>query len=677
MYKYLFIVVLVVFFLYSPIVIFAAKDDWKAIEPAHLALKAPLVEKDADAEAIFWEVRVQDQDDGFGVRTVLNHYLRIKVFTERGRDEQSKIDIPYFGDYKIKDIAGRTIKPDGSIVELKKDAIFDRTIINSRGIKIKAKSFAMPAVEPGVIIEYRWKEIRDGEISFYVHLDFQRDIPVQEVKYFIKPYSAPGFSYGMRLRNFNCPSLPLNKEKDGFSSTTLNNVPAFREEPYMPPEDSIRPWILVYYIEDKESSPDIFWQNYGKEVFENVKEFTKVNDDVRKSLSNIISPSDSPKDKVDKIFEFCRTKIRNSRYVELTENEKNKVKNSRSPAETLKIGAGTSGDILYLFAAMANAAGFDSRIARSANREKIFFNRNFTNPFFMRGTLVAVQIEGQWVFYDPANIYLPKGMLDWREEGQETLISDSKQPFFVKTNLSDVDKSLVKRTAKLRINEEGNLEGDIKVEYTGHFDLEYKDSYDKDSPNEEENILKESIKGRLPNAEISNVKIENFDVVGKPYTYSYQIKVPGYCQKTGKRLFLQPSYFQNGVEAMFSASERKHPIYFNFPWSEVDSVSINLPQGYELENPSVPPPLTIPDIGGFKVRIQISEDKKVLFFTRNFSFGTGGALYYPQNNYAQVKGIFNTIQERDKHTLTLKQKPVEAEPAKEPAKEPITEKQQF
>lgn len=667
MYKYWPIAVFLLLLLFSPISKAAGKDDWKAVEPAHLNLKAPLVEKDADAEAIFWEVKVQDEEDGFNIRTVLTHYLRIKVFTERGREEQSKIDIPYFGEYKIKDIVGRTIKQDGSIVELKKDAIFDRTIINTRGLKIKAKSFAMPAVEPGVIIEYRWREVRDGELSFYVHLDFQRDIPVQEVKYFIKPYSAPGFSYVMRLRNFNCPTLSLTKEKDGFSSTKLNNIPAFKEEPYMPPEDSIRPWILVYYREEKENMPDVFWQNYGKEIYEDVKEFTKVNDDVRKNLSSIILPNDTAKVKLDKIADFCRTKIKNSRYVDLTESEKNKVKNSRSPAETLKIGAGTPGDIIYLFAALANAAGFDARIAMVANREKILFSRNFTNPFFIRGRLIAVQVEGGWVFYDPATLQLSKGMLDWREEGQEALISDPKQAIFVKTPLSEPEKSVVKRTAKLRINEEGTLEGDIKVEYTGHFDLENKENYDKESPNEEENFLRELIKKRLPNAEISNLKIENFDSINKPYTYTYQIKITGYCQKTGKRLFLRPSYFQNGVEAMFSASERKYPIYFSFPWSEEDTVNIDLPLGYELESPSVPQPLTIPDIGGYRLRLQVTEDKQKLTFTRNFSFGTNGSLYYPQSSYMQVKNIFNTIQERDKHTLTLRQK------ITEPAKEPSTQ----
>src|SRR5436309_1652508 len=45
--------------------------DWKPIDPADLAQTAPKVEKDADAEAIFWEVWVSDGIRGDLPNTVL------------------------------------------------------------------------------------------------------------------------------------------------------------------------------------------------------------------------------------------------------------------------------------------------------------------------------------------------------------------------------------------------------------------------------------------------------------------------------------------------------------------------------------------------------------------------------------------------------------------------------
>src|SRR4030095_5172853 len=114
----------------------AAGDEWKPIDPAQLALKSPTVEKDADAEGLFWEVRIDDNPEG---DLIFDHYLRVKVFTERGRESQSKIDLVfgkfYGGETKIKDIAARTIKPDGSIVQLKKEDIYERTIVKGSGLK--------------------------------------------------------------------------------------------------------------------------------------------------------------------------------------------------------------------------------------------------------------------------------------------------------------------------------------------------------------------------------------------------------------------------------------------------------------------------------------------------------------------------------------------------------------
>ena len=104
----------------------AGDGDWKPIDPSELALKESKIEPGADAEGLFWEVYVSDEEFGGDYQTVLRHYLRLKVFNERGREQFSKIDIP-FGkingikyDVRITDIAARTTKPDGSSIELKK-----------------------------------------------------------------------------------------------------------------------------------------------------------------------------------------------------------------------------------------------------------------------------------------------------------------------------------------------------------------------------------------------------------------------------------------------------------------------------------------------------------------------------------------------------------------------------
>src|SRR5688572_30330328 len=92
--------------------------DWKPVNPAEMALKQPVVDKDADAEALFWEVRVQDElASGYG-QAVREHYVRIKVFTERGKASQGNVEIVFGPDVTVTDVGGRTIKPDGTILTL-------------------------------------------------------------------------------------------------------------------------------------------------------------------------------------------------------------------------------------------------------------------------------------------------------------------------------------------------------------------------------------------------------------------------------------------------------------------------------------------------------------------------------------------------------------------------------
>jgi len=639
-----------------PAAVFAG-DDWRPVDPADLALKAPVVEKDADAEAIFWEVRLSDDVESGSPRTVLRHYIRIKVFSERGRESQSKIDIPFLSNWKVQDIAARTIKPDGSIVVVKKEDVLERTIVKSNGRKIKAKSFAMPGVEPGAIIEYRWKEMRTDQLANYIRLYFQRDVPVQLVKYYVKPLSLPGFEYGMRAQTFNGPASPFIKEKDGFYSVSMSKVPAFHEEPRMPPEDSVRPWMLIYYSKETKLEGEKYWQDYGKRTYEENKSRMKVSDEVKTTSAAASAGASTPEEKLEKLFEFCRSKIKNVNddASGLTAEERGKLKENKSPADTLKRGMGTGTDIDMLFASLAIAAGFDARLVNLSDRSDTFFDKGFPDDYFIQAYDIAVKVGDQWHFYDPASTYVPLGMLRWQEEAQEALLSDPREPIWLRTPLSPPEKSKVKRTAKLTLSDDGTLEGDAQIEYYGHMAVYRKEWDDDDSPAQREETLRETVKKQMSTAEVSAIKIENVTDPLKPYTYNYHIRVSGYAQRTGKRLFLQPEFFQHGTEPLFSGSERKYPVYFNYPWSEEDQVTIELPAGFSLDNADAPQPFSAGPVSDYKPSIGITKDGRTMVYKRNFFFGGGNTIMFPVGSYARLKTYFDAVHQSDNHTVTLKQ----------------------
>ncbi|HLA11770.1 MAG TPA: DUF3857 domain-containing protein [Pyrinomonadaceae bacterium] len=632
-------------------------EDWRPVDPASLALKAAIVEKDADAEAIFWEVKVDDNPDG---DLILTHYIRIKVFTERGRELQSKIDIAYgkiFGrEIQIRDIAARTIKPDGSITELKKQDVLDRTIIKTSGARVKAKSFAIPGIEPGCVIEYRWREVRVNTSANYVRLEMQRDIPVQRVRYLIKPF--PFQDYSMSSITMHGSPTKFKREKDGFYSTSMENVPALHSESRMPPEDELRTWMLIYYTKEDKIDPEKYWYNYGRRVYDSTKSLIKVNNEIKLAAATAVAGATTDDEKILNIFNFCRAKIRNisDDASGLTADERKKLKENKSPADTLKRGVGSAADIDLLFAALATAAGFDARIVLAPDRGDLFFDKALANAYFLNPSNIAVRVGDGWKFYNPGMNYVPAGMLRWQEEGQESLITDPKQPVWVRTPMSGPDKSHIKRVGTFSLSEDGTLEGDLQAEFTGHFAIERKEENDDDSVSQREENLRDEWKSRMSTAELSNIRVENVNDPIQPFIYKLQIRVPGYAQRTGRRLFLQPAVFQKGISPLFATADRKHPVYFHFPWSEYDELSINLPEGYVLDSPDAPTPFSGGAISAYTPSLSVSQDGRMLMFKRKFFFGGDNNILFPVSSYTQVKNLFDVLHKQDAHTVSLKAK---------------------
>ncbi len=632
------------------------EKGWRPVTPEELQLKTPKVEAGADAEAIFWEVRVDDEFSRNGFQTILQHYVRIKVFTERGRDENSKVDL-YFGktsDYgvniSVKDIFARTIKPDGSMLELTPSGIFEREILKSRGTKFQAKSFVLPGVTLGSIVEYRWKEIRQNYLSHYVRLMFSREIPVQFVKYYIKPAAV---SLAMRLYSNNTTAGYV-KEANGFYSTTMQNVPAFKEEPFMTSEYEVRPWILVYYEGRGDLAPaEQYWRDYGKDTWKSHESWLAFNERITRAATEAVgTPTDSIED-VRKIFEYCRKMIVNvdDDALGLTPEQKKQLKMNRNPSDVLSQGKGTAHDIKMLFGSMLSSTGVDVRVANVSLRTESRFERGLANGFFIRTELIAAKIGEVWQFFDPSDRYIGFGSVPWYEEGQSALVSDPNSPFFVSTPVTPPEKSKQKRIANLRLNDDGSVEGDVRVEYTGHLGRSYKEIYDTYSLAAHKTAVTDMIKKQmLDQAEITSVLIENAKDPERPLAYAYHIRIPSYAETTGKRLIFIPNIFEQNSQSKFVKSERRYNVAFDYAWSEDDEINVELPSGFAAE--SVAPPHRISRGNeSLDISIDLLADGTKLKYARSLVFGRNGDLDFGLARYQSIKQFFDSIHTADIHNI--------------------------
>jgi hypothetical protein len=159
----------------------------------------------------------------------------------------------------------------------------------------------------------------------------------------------------------------------------------------------------------------------------------------------------------------------------------------------------------------------------------------------------------------------------------------------------------------------------------------------------------------MSTAELTEIRVENVTDPVKPFTHIYHIRVPGYAQRTGRRLFLQPAFFQRGIPPLFSSSTRKFDVYFHYPWSEEDEVIFTLPEGFVLDNADAPAAFRAPQISEYKPSLAATKDGRTLVYKRNFYFGAGNNILVPASGYAPLKNFFDTVQKQDSHTVTLRQ----------------------
>lgn len=625
---------------------------WDPIDPKELAETTPTIEKDADAEVLLWDVRVTDEMNGRDLQTVFSHHLLIKIFTDRGRDAQSRVEIPLVGSVHVTGIEGRSVRRDGSFTELKKSDIFERSLAKAGGFKVKAISFVLPA-DTGGIIEYRWREEHEDSTSQNLRLAFSRDIPVRMVRYHLLPLDMS--SRGMVLQGqafHENPTLTFGTEK-GTRVVSMQNIPAHRDEPYGPPDWDVQPWMLIYYDYAFPKELDSYWLRTSRGLAAETDKIAAKTTEIQRAAESL-QLAGAPLDRrLAALTAWCRAKIKRLDIDTATDADRKGFIGNRSPTAALAAGRGTRWDVLGLFLAMARAAGLDARLATIPARNDVTFDRSMMLRQLLSEVVIAVRDGDGWRFLDPANEYAPDGHLAWTQELEPALVADANAVVWATTPASPPEWSVRSRTATFRLSEDGTLEGDVTAESGGHIGMILKEQDDHLAPAEREAAIRDGLTSRSPGAEVTEVRVENVTDPDKPYVARYHLKVPGYAQRTGSRLFIQPAVFQKGIPPMFPAAERRYPVFFDHAWKEIDRVRIELPAGYVVDVPRAPAAASFPPFGACALNLTRATDGAWIDITREFFFGGGPRLHFPTDTYSLVKRFFDEVAKADAQTLTI------------------------
>jgi hypothetical protein len=625
-----------------------AADRFQPVSPEELKMTSEPKAPGAPAVLLFRQVDRDDNDTS----SHEDNYFRIKILTEEGR-KYADVEVPFFKDQgNVVDIKARTIRPDGSIVKFD-GKVFDKDIVKARGLRYKAKTFTLPDVQVGGIIEYSYTINLSDRYIYDSHWILSNELFTKIAKFSLKSYQS---SYSQLSLQWSWNWLPegASAPKEGpdhIIRLEANNIPPFQTEDFMPPENELKSRVDFIYSEDSfESDSDKFWKKTGKRMNDNLESFVGKRHAMEQAVAQIVSHDDPPETKLRKIYARVQ-QIRNTSYeLRKTEQEekREKEKDAGNVEEIWKRGYGNGVQLTWLYLALVRAAGFEAYGVWTSDRNNYFFNPKSRDSNRLDANVVLIKLDGKDVYCDPGAEFTPFGMLPWDETGVFGLRLDKDSGSWVTTTLPKSSDSRTVNQAQLKLSDTGDLEGTLEVTFTGLEALQRRVEERHVDDTDRKKFLEDQIREYIPaTIEVELTNKPEWNSSAPTLVADFHLKVAGWASGAGRRALVPVGLFSASEKRLFDHANRVHPIYMEYPFEKVDDVTMELPAGWQVT--SLPPARDkIGQIIAYSLKTNSDKSKVHLSRDLNVNF-----LLLETKYYTALRNFFQEVRTGDEEQIVL------------------------
>jgi hypothetical protein len=591
-----------------------------------------------------------DRNDGNRAATEYN-YVRIKILTEEGRNH-ANVEIPFEKEIEtVSGIRAHTIRPDGSIENFD-GKVYEQTIEKTRGTKYLAKTFHLADVQVGSIIEYHWNyDFVDNKLVFSRWI-LSEPLFTKQAVFTLRPYTRPPWTL-----EWSWPAgLPKGTEPpkegpDHIIRMTTQDVPAFVIEDHMPPSNELKFRVdFTYRDEIQETDVDKFWKHFGKKADAKVEGFVDKRKAMEEAVASIVSPGDAPEVKLQKIYARVQ-QIQNLSYLPRKSTEERKHENIKvvtNVEDLWKYQYGSGWDITWLFLALARAAGFEAYPCLVSGRSEYFFHKERFNGGELDANVVLVKVSGQDHYFDPGAAFTPYGLLPWMETGVTGLRLDREGGTWIQTPLPTSEQTHIERAAQLKLTSEGDLSGKLKVTFTGLTALAWRIEERNEDDASRKKALEEEIKAAIPSAsEVQLANSPDWLNGNNPLVAEFDLKVAGWASSAGRRELFPTGLFSASEKHLFEHADRVWPVYFRYPFLNVDDFTIELPQGWKVESV---PKVVDRDVKAVQYSLKVEDNSGVLHIRRVLR---SDVVMVDKDHYPVLRSFYQLVKTEDEEQAVL------------------------
>lgn len=636
------------------------------------ALKETYYAKDSLCNAVYlYKERktafvFNQQSFSFEVQTKIHE--KIKIYNTDGFENATQTITYYDPDtgsdnetvYKIKAYTYNLEKG-----KIKKEKLSSKNIFQNQKNKYWAtKSFTMPNIKPGSIIEFSYTirspywDIRD--------LKFQYEIPVKQLLYTteIPEY----FNFNTRNKGFYSitPSKRklqrtinwVNKYRNENSNSTFqhqtinhsselttykaNDIIALKDnEPYVSNVNNYRGGVKyeLNYTRFPDSPLKTYatnWESVTKNIYDSPNFGTELNYTryFKDELELILKDKTTDNQKISAILSFVKTKVKWNNY-----SGKYTDKGVR---KAYKEGSGNIAEINLMLVAMLREAGLTANpvlISTRDNGVPFFPTREGYNY-----VIAAVKSDNsEYILLDASEQYsspnnLPLRDLNWNgrmisKSGNSTSIS-----------LAPTTYSQAYNILNITIDENFNTKGILRRKLDGLKALNYRA---KNNKLKEEDLI-EKIENKYQ-VDINNFRVINKEEPSKVLNQLIQFEGADLIEVINDKMYIDPLFFFTTKVNPFKLENRNYPVDFGAPWVEKNQININIPTGYKIEFIPENFGLGLPEgIGYFKFAVVTSATAIVIKSEEKFN-----SAIISSNYYTYLKSFYSEVVSKQKEKIIL------------------------
>jgi len=621
----------------------AHADEWQPISPDDLQMKR---EPKAPAAAAIYLYRQVDRNDAESTESI---YSRIKILTDEGR-KYANVEIPYLqGSNSIRGLQARVIHRDGGIVEFD-GTVYEKPLIKARGVKMMSKSFTLPGVEVGSIIEYRFRRSMPYGWAFNSRWLLSDELFTRRAVFSLRPADGLLLRWSWPL-GLPPDTKPPSKDH-GLVRLETHDVPAFVTEEYMPPEDVMKYRVeFVYEGEESDQKEEkAYWKAFGKRSNTNVQRFIKAGRALEQEVARLVEPGDSDETKARTLYTRAQ-QIRNlsfERRATEQEAQREKLADNRDAEDVLEHGYAHADEVTWFLYGLLRAAKLDASLVLVSTRDNNFFDPSQMNARDLNTCVVLVNLGDSAVYLDPGTPFLPFAFLPWSETGVKSLRLGADGGQWVITSVPSAAESRVERKAAMKLSPSGTLEGKVTVTYIGLEASWRRLTERNDDATDRQKFLERDLEAGVStgiDAKLTNTP--DWTNAEAPLVAEFELRVPGWAAAAGNRSLMPVGLFGGSEKHMFEHSARLHPVYFTFPYQHTDEIAIELPPGWQVS--SVPKART-DDIKIAAYGSSAQTTGGTLTMKRELALKT---ILIPQKFYAQVRDFYQAVRAGDEDQIVI------------------------